>query len=192
MKFYLFIILVTILQGCSNTGKTLEQLNEPHCKTNRELFTIQHHEKKALTICPINAPEDCHSDFNLQAYQHRQLDINKDGQPDEIVYIRSGLVGIDHDINYYAVFMACGNNKYQRVLFDALTTIEPTEMISENDFMTFKVTRNCHDSTSGQIINREYLIKYKNKIESYGPPNDDEGLRYFCGTYESSLPAQRQ
>lgn len=187
MKFLFIFSWITLIQGCSSLSTTAPSIfTLDFCPKKWEYFNIQQHDNRALTICPIDSPPSCHNDFYLQAYEHQKIDINNDGLKDLFVIIKTGLVGIDHDINYYAIYLACPNDLYRRVLFDAYTTIEPTND-STRGTAILSATRSCYNSASGKFSTNRYIIKYNDKTESYGPPNNDEKLRDFCGEYELSI-----
>ena len=173
------------------SGSVPDAVAEPRvgaCQGQKNFYTIQRHEQRALTICPDDAPPECHTDRYLKAYEHFSGDLDGDRRPDLIVEIQSGLVGIAHSLSYYAVFMACADGRYQRVLFSAFSTVEAAEQPSGNTPATLRVSRVCHDPSSGSFFRREYTVNYHLATGNYGPPNDDEGLRDFCGAYELSLP----
>jgi hypothetical protein len=192
MKYILFFTLITLIQGCSSssTSKPLP-FTPDFCPKNGEYFTIQHHDKQILTICPIDSPSSCHNDFYLQAYEDQEIDINDDGRKDLIIIIKAGLVGIDHDINYYAAYFACPNHLYRRVLFDAYTKIESTKDSSRGSRI-LSATRSCYNSASGKFSTNKYFIEYNDKTGIYGPPNNNERLLDFCGEYELSITSRNQ
>lgn len=192
MKFLLHITLIVVIQGCSSTSiNEGAALAADFCPEYGEYFNIQRHENRALTICPIDSPPDCHNDFYLQAYEHQKVDLNNDGLKDYIAVIKSGLVGIDHDLSYYAVYFACDHGRYRRVLFDAFTTIEPNKYTFKNT-RSLSATRSCYNSTSGDFSTNKYLIEYNGEAASYGSPDNDKKLLDFCGPYELSLPNSKQ
>lgn len=182
-------LLLAAIMGFSHsaTSAAAEQ-TAASCPGQKDYYTIQRHEQRALTICPDDAPPECHTDRYLKAYEHFSGDLDGDRRPDLIVEIQSGLVGIAHSLSYYAVFMACADDRYQRVLFSAFSTVEAAEQPSGNTPAPLRVSRVCHDPSSGSFFRREYTVNYHLATGNYGPPNDDEGLRDFCGAYELSLP----
>ena len=188
MKYFLPLLLTALIQGCSFTNTAGKPVNKSNFRPeNSEYFSIQRHDNRALTICPTDSPPSCHDDFHLQAYEQQEVDLDDDGRKDFIAVIKSGLVGIDHDLNYHAVYMARANGRYRRVLFDAFTTIKPAEDSTEST-KTLKATRRCHNKISGIFSTNQYSIKFNAETGSYGPPDGDERLLDFCGPYELSFP----
>jgi hypothetical protein len=174
-------------------GALLGYAGEPRkqttpCRESDKQFTIKHHPDRALTICPAGAPASCHEDFYLQAYEHREADLNQDGRSDQISIVHSGFVGINDDLYYYAAYLACKDGRYRQVMFDAFTTVEPASSPDINGYLPLAVTRSCYDASSGQYVTRQYSVVYDTQSGRYGPPDGDEALRDFCGDYERSLP----
>lgn len=73
-------------------------------------------------------------------------------------------------------------------MFDAFTTVEPITRADDHGYLPVKVTRSCYDVTSGQYVTRQYSVTYNPQTALYGPPDGDEALRDFFGSYEQALP----
>ncbi len=192
MKPFLSMLLFIIGQGGTTLSLAVDPEQSDPCQESGTQFTIQHHKNQTLTICPIDAPARCHNDFYRQAFEHRSVDLNQDGRLDQFAIIQSGLVGIDHDVTYYAAYLSCKNGRYRQVMFDAFTTVEPTSSPDINGYLPLAVTRSCYDASSGQYVTRQYSVVFDKQSAQYGPPDGDEGLRDFCGDHEQSLPQALQ
>lgn len=192
MKSLFPLLLITFVQGCSSlSASNKPSLTPDFCPANAEYFNIKRHDNRALTVCPIGSESSCHSDFYLQAYEQQEVDLNDDSLKDFVVLIQSGLVGINHDVNYYAVYLACAKGRYRRILFDAFTTMEITKK-SSNGIRIINATRSCYNDISRKLVENKYSIEYNAETQSYGLPNNDERLRDFCGAYELSLPSSNK
>lgn len=190
LKAFLSILIFFIGEGWTSHSLAVDPVQSDPCQESSKQFTIKHHENRALTICPVDAPASCHEDFYLQAYEHREADLNQDGLSDKISVLYSGLVGINDDVHYYAAYLACKDGRYRQAMFDAFTAVDPASAPDINGYLPLRVTRSCYDASSGQYVTRQYSVKYNLQTALYGPPNDDEALRDFCGGHEQAQPGQ--
>ncbi|WP_227817566.1 hypothetical protein [Nitrogeniibacter aestuarii] len=186
-------VLLLLLGGFMNVTHAATQNREPAapCLDETRQVEIRRHESGALTICEPGSSPDCHADFHLQAHTHRLLDLNSDGREDLVIKLYSGLVGIDHDLHYFSAYLKCSNGRYDEILFDAFTRLEPADQPDDSGYRPLNVERNCHDETTEQMAPRRYRVSFNTGAGRYGPPDGEPALVDFCGAYEQSLPASR-